>query len=53
MGGVQSALGVGKKAPEVHSENFFEYSAKDAQGNTIDFAKFKDKVVLVANVASL
>lgn len=52
MGGVASAMGIGKRAPKVHSESFFDYSAKDPQGDKIEFSQFKGKVVLVSNVAS-
>ena len=31
---------------------FYDLSAKDIDGNDVNFADFKDKVVLVTNVAS-
>ena len=35
-----------------HKTNFFELSARDILGNEVSFSGFKDKVVLVVNVAS-
>jgi glutathione peroxidase len=32
--------------------SFYELSAKDAKGNTVEFSQFKDKVVIVVNTAS-
>lgn len=33
-------------------KNFYNYSAKDANGKMIDMAQYREKVVLVVNVAS-
>ena len=47
---------VNDKAPDnkmiVNENNFYTLSAKDIDGNSIDFSKFKGKKVLIVNVAS-
>jgi hypothetical protein len=52
MGGVKSALGFGGLPPEVAHGNFFELSASDPTGKTVDFNVFRGNVCLVVNVAS-
>jgi len=32
--------------------NIYEFNAKDLNGNVVDFAQFKDKVLLIVNTAS-
>ena len=47
---------VNDKAPDnkmiVNENNFYTLSAKDIDGKSIDFSKFKGKKVLIVNVAS-
>jgi len=52
MGGVCSALGFGRSKPRVEHDSFFKYAGKDANGEVVQFEKFRGKVVLVVNVAS-
>lgn len=37
---------------ELNIQSFYELSAQDIDGRLVDFASFKDKVVLITNVAS-
>lgn len=52
MGGVGSAMGMGKTKPKVPFQSFYEYSAQDSSGKVVNFSDLKGKVVLVVNVAS-
>jgi glutathione peroxidase len=53
MGGVKSAMGIGKDRPIVKAKTFFEFSAKSLEsGEVLDFSSLKGKVVVVSNVAS-
>ncbi len=52
MGGIQSALGCGRRKPKVAHSSFFELECKDRDGNEVRMDKFKDNVILVMNVAS-
>lgn len=53
MGGVKSAMGMGRDKPVIKVRSFHNFSAKVAEtGETLDFASLKGKVVVVANVAS-
>lgn len=37
---------------EVEKNSLFDFSAKDIDGNEVDFSKFRGKVCLIVNVAS-
>jgi len=53
MGGVKSAMGLGRDKPVVKVQSFYSFKAKVAEtGETFDFAQLKGKVVVVSNVAS-
>jgi glutathione peroxidase len=53
MGGVKSAMGLGRDKPVIRSKSFHSFSAKVAEsGEKLDFASLKGKVVVVSNVAS-
>ncbi len=53
MGGVKSAMGMGRDKPVIKVRSFHNFSAKVAEtGETLDFASLKGKVVVVSNVAS-
>lgn len=52
----EKIFNVNDKAPDnkmiVNENNFYTLSAKDIDGKSIDFSKFKGKKVLIVNVAS-
>ena len=53
MGGVKSAMGLGRDKPVIKVRSYYNLSAKVAEtGETLDFASLKGKVVIVSNVAS-
>jgi len=53
MGGVKSAMGIGKDKPIVNAKSLFEFKAKTLEtGEVIDFSSLRGKVVVVSNVAS-
>jgi len=53
MGGVSSAVGLGKLKPQSEYESFFDMSAMSTdRGGKVEFSEFAEHVLLIANVAS-
>ena len=53
MGGVKSAMGMGRDRPLIKVRSFHSFNAKTAEtGEVLDFSSLKGKVVVVSNVAS-
>lgn len=53
MGGVSSAVGLGKLKAQCEHESFFDMSAMcNCRGGKLEFSEFAEDVLLIANVAS-